>query len=247
MVSVGLRPDMAHRTSPGRPPPAAGGAAGSDVAPASPALLPPARAGGPATPPAAATAGAAVAGWLGEYERHGSGSRDHDDRGRRGPGVLEVDELGEWDTAGLLELEEPSGVLRPSEDARHRHSTRQGLRYEVREKGRRLRQPGRSELPDGEDERGQNGEGKRWPPAARALRPWTQGTGLRRGGPGRARGEGAVVVAWGTGSLPQRRLRGLTVRSHSRKGHARRGHVTDARGCGPCPRTSDLSGTTPRR
>jgi hypothetical protein len=132
VVSVGLRPDMAHRTSPGRPPPAAGGAAGSDVAPASPALLPPARAGGPATPPAAATARAPAAG-LGEYERHGSGNRDHDDGGREPAAEL----AREWDTAGLLGLEGPSGVLGPSEDARHRRGTREGLRCEVREKGRR--------------------------------------------------------------------------------------------------------------
>ena len=38
---------------------------------------------------------------------------------------------------GLLELGEPSGVLGPSGDARHRHSTHQGLRCEVRDEGRR--------------------------------------------------------------------------------------------------------------
>ena len=39
-------------------------------------------------------------GWPGEYERHGSGSRDHERD--EDLGVLEVDERGEWDTAGPL-------------------------------------------------------------------------------------------------------------------------------------------------
>ena len=50
----------------------------------------------------------------------------------------------------------------------------------------------------------------------------------------------------GTGSLPRRRFRGLTARSHRRKGHGQRAGRRCGRG-GPCPGTIDLSEATPRR
>ncbi|GAA4875581.1 hypothetical protein GCM10023203_27200 [Actinomycetospora straminea] len=55
---------------------------------------------------------------------------------------------------------------------------------------------------------------------------------------------GEVVAAV---SLPRRRFRGLTARSHSRKGHGGARGVTEDGGCGPCPRAPDLSEATPRR
>ena len=56
-------------------------------------------------------------------------------------------------TRRALELGEPSGVLGPSGDARHRHSTHQGLRCEVRDEGRRGQAARTIELPDGDDGR----------------------------------------------------------------------------------------------
>ena len=81
------------------------------------------------------------------------------------------------------------------------------------------------------------------PPEARrsALDPGTTKGGVDADGQGCG---GEVVAAV---SLPRRRFRGLTARSHSRKGHGGARGVTEDGGCGPCPRAPDLSEATPRR
>ncbi len=179
-------------------------------APAGRSCLRPAPAGRPRLPRPPPTKQRERA--AGEYERHGSGSRDHDDR----------DDL---DDDGRDRGARAGGVG-------HGGASRGG-RLAVRVTGcGRAASPqdpsgsavGASEGPSCRGPDGQSSETAadgisevEGQPSATRRSALDQGTGLRRGGPASAWVGSAVVV--GTGSRPRRRFRGLTARSHRRKGH----------------------------